>query len=281
MPNHTASHCRFYKNNVPTVGELVMVTIRKFNKSVGFYVELDEYENHEALLNISHTVSGRVRKSLTSIIPINSKQVASVISVVPASDGSKSKIDVSLKNINKEESERFAQLFKQEKRLSSAMRKLSYLSDIPILDLYQNIVWNNFNKDALDSMHAIDALYLHMDELSISDEYREILSKYHYKVFGPVIHALKRSFMLVSFENDGSHKVSRTLQTLLPTKKYTNKELNADDSKYNMIIRPIALPQYEVVITSSSTKTNSDVLSSVKSVLESLVADDTGYLLID
>ena len=272
MPKHVTSHCRFYKNTVPAIGDLIMVTIRKFDKNVGFYVELEEYENREALLNISHTVNRRARKSLTSIIPINSKQVVTVLSV--SDDGSK--IDVSRKNINKEESERFKQLFKQEKRLSSAMKKLSYLSNTPILDLYQNIVWNNYNRD--DTLHAIDALYLHLGEVSVDDIYQDILTKYHYKVFGPVIHTLKKTFMLVSFENDGSSRISSVLHALLPTKKYSKKELNTDINKYNMVIRPIALPQYEVVITSSSIKTNSDVLSKVKSELEALVGDDSGYL---
>ena len=87
MPKHRANHCRFYKNEVPVVGELVMVTVRKFDKDVGFYVELDEYEGREALLNISHSINGRARKSLTSIIPINSKQVVSVLSVSVSGDG--------------------------------------------------------------------------------------------------------------------------------------------------------------------------------------------------
>ena len=276
MPKHTLNCCRFYKNRVPSVGELVMATVKKFDKNVGFYVELDEYEGCKALLTLLHTVKKRARKSLTSIIPINSKQVVSVISV--SDDGFN--IDVSRNNINNDEFDRFIQFFTQEKQLNSAMRKLSYLSKKPILDLYQNIVWNNFSKNYNEDapIRAIDQLFHHLDDILLDDDYRDALTKHHYTIFGPVIHTLKKTFTMVSFENDGSIKVSKALKELIPDKKFSKKELNADISKYNTVIRPIALPKYEAVITSSSIKTNSEVLSQIKSALKLLVVDDAGYL---
>jgi translation initiation factor 2 alpha subunit (eIF-2alpha) len=248
----------FYKNNLPKINELVMITIKKFDKNVGFYVKMNEYSDKEALLNISQIVSGRTRKKVTSLIPLNSKQVAVVMDVTE--DG---KVDVSIKNVHKKDIVLFEKYYNCAKRLHSSIKQLSYLSKIDMNELYDNVVWNNFEKDYRlpNDEQPIHILHYFPGKLTLTEEYRLPLVTHHLKVFGPVIYTIKKHFILVSYDQTGMDTVINKLKTFIPEKKYSKKELSDDDKKYNITLLPIAMPKYEITISSTNIETNNNVLT--------------------
>ena len=100
-----------------------------------------------------------------------------------------------------------------------------------------------------------------------------MLIHYHLKVFGPVLYTNVSKFILVSYQNDGSKQISNVLNQLITSKKYSKQELGKDSNKFNIIIRPISLPQYELEIVSTSLQTNKSVLDNVVTKLDNIFSD--------
>ncbi len=276
MPKH--DEIRLYNELLPKKDELIIVTIKSFDKNIGFYVTMDEYNNKEALLNISQSINGRARKNITSIVPINSKQVVYVMDV------SDEEVDVSRKNINKTEQTKLLTYFSQVKRLRTAMKKLSYFSGTDLTDLYENIVWPNFSKNYSDEKsidcYPMDTVLRNPEKLEIPDKYKQILMQYHLKVFGPVVYTDINKFMLVSYQNDGCKQISNILSRFVSIKKHTKNDLGKDPEKFNIIIRPIALPKYEIEIISTSQQTNKLQLENFVVNIEDEF-ETTGFFLMD
>lgn len=84
-------HSRFYRNEWPEKGELVMVEISNVNEE-GAYVQLLEYNNREGLIQAASVAKGRI-KNVKKYLKTGSQEVMQVENVDQCF------IDLSKKNV--------------------------------------------------------------------------------------------------------------------------------------------------------------------------------------
>lgn len=90
--------CRFYENELPVEGEVVMGKVVRVENQTGAYVSLLEYNNTEALIMASE-YSRKRTKSVQKLIKVGKREPLLVINV----DQEKGFVDLSRKRVNPED----------------------------------------------------------------------------------------------------------------------------------------------------------------------------------
>ncbi|MEM4245524.1 MAG: S1 RNA-binding domain-containing protein, partial [Candidatus Nanoarchaeia archaeon] len=136
----------FYKKQgIPEEEEYVICTVKKiFPHSI--FVDLDEYENKEAIIHISEISPGRIR-NIRDFVKEGRKLVCKVLRV----DKEKNQIDLSLRRVPLSVKKQKNDEYKQEQRAEKILEVVAHKTKTSIEELYKefgkNIVeqYGNFN----------------------------------------------------------------------------------------------------------------------------------------
>lgn len=157
---------RFYEEELPEVGDIVMCRVTGVNKTLGVNVQLIEYDDKEGFVILSHFIKNLKR----------SKKIANIgdevaLEVIELSDV----ISLSKKNIQKDSMIVCGARYKYAKKLFLIANDVLTIlvADIDQDDLYElkeaivrEIVWKNMNRD--HNMQSFDDVLAMMTNIDLS-----------------------------------------------------------------------------------------------------------------
>ena len=145
---------RFYRNDWPEVGDIVMCKVVEV-LDLGSYVELLEYDNIRGMIGISDLSRLRVRH-IQKLVNVGKILAAEVLRV----DRERKCIDLSKKTVTFEEFQSMETKYEQAKHVHLVVRKVattlhpSIDLDEAMIKVYDDWVWNMYTEEA----HAYDVL---------------------------------------------------------------------------------------------------------------------------
>lgn len=156
--NDQQYNCRFYEQELPEVGDNVIVRIDSIVE-MGVYVTLLQY-NLEGLIQLSELSKRKIR-SISKIVYIGKIEVATVLRV----DHEKKYIDLSKKRVDPEEIEEAVTKYNKEKIVNGIIRHVLIELSKPSMyeELMKTIVWPLVNQYG----NAYDAFQLSANNSSI------------------------------------------------------------------------------------------------------------------
>lgn len=165
------SNCRMRKNEYPFVDEVLMVEVTDVTDT-GVSCKLLQYDNHEAYMSINEWSRKRV-KSMKNFTKSGIRFAAQVLRVEPE----KGYVDVSKKNVTQEEGVNADETFKKECNIYNIIQRVSTVSTLPMLDLYESWIWpiSNLTKNNND-IDQVESLFVKsMDDVQVLHPFMENL----------------------------------------------------------------------------------------------------------
>jgi len=140
--------CRYYENEFPEEGSLVMCKIIE-TVDEGSYVELLEYNNIRGMILKSEVSRKRIR-NLKQAMKEGKEEVLMAIRV----DKNQGYIDLSKKDIKAEENKDFQEKYNNSKHVHNIMKSLAIkIGEVKLENLYTLFGWKLYK----DYTHAIEA----------------------------------------------------------------------------------------------------------------------------
>lgn len=150
MSSPDSAQERFYKKDMPEIGDLVMVKVTQVNDTSA-YVHLLEYNNMEGMIPYGELSRRRIR-SIGKHVRVGKMEVAQVIRL----DRTKGYIDLSKKQVTPAEHQVCEERFSKAKVVHGIMRHAASDLGIPFMDIQENVTWPLYTSHG----HAHNALKL-------------------------------------------------------------------------------------------------------------------------
>ncbi|UJR10603.1 hypothetical protein I4U23_014800 [Adineta vaga] len=170
--------CRFYKNQLPRVEDLVMVNVTQIEE-LGVYVNLFEYNNRQGMILLTELSPRRIR-SIHKLVRVGRNEVVVVVRV----DQEKGYIDLSKRRASSEEAARCEEKFFRSKIVNTILRqtaeKLELQTNDEFEELYEKTAWFYDQRDkkqgaAYDVFHRVMNNEKELDDCPIDENTRTIL----------------------------------------------------------------------------------------------------------
>lgn len=253
----------------PSVGDVLTFTVHEAN-DIGFKVTLDAYDNSEGFLPFSELSSKKIKKNPAAFLKAGSKHCGLV------TDNSDVITYISLKDVTKEQQELETQRHCNNGRLFALCQRLSRLPGHNFtesqwhhqfrraLDKYLNksneTVAEGCDEDEAEDeaedetpMHPIDIISSRqniMNNKYLPPDYHAIIANHHATLFGIKPATLTMIVTILTFDMNGNDRVKSVLSKIMSdVGTFTDTQLYQDQSKYNLSINPVALPDFQIVIT--------------------------------
>ena len=139
---------RFYEEEFPNEGDLVMCEIKDVTEYATIAMLL-EYANREGIIISSEYTRQANRSGMTKVRKIGKQEICKVLRV----DAENGYIDLSRKQVRKEDEEAVNQIFAKNKTIQAIIRGVSQATSEEVAALYERIVWPLQKKHT----HALDA----------------------------------------------------------------------------------------------------------------------------
>jgi len=127
--------CRMYKKTLPEIGDFVMVRVKRLEANEAF-VQLLEYDDHEAMVQYTELSNRRVR-SAREHIRDGKLEVMEVLRV----DEAKGYIDLSRKRVTDNDRSAATAAFAKAKAIHTIVRQLASVMHGSMLFLYEGLFW--------------------------------------------------------------------------------------------------------------------------------------------
>ena len=238
---------------LPEVGEIVIATITKISDH-GAYVTLDEYDNIQGFLHVSEIAPGWVRK-VTKYVKEGEKKVLLVKKIQQG----RKEIDLSLKQISKEQMKRFE---KEQGILKNIQDKIK-LSSKQVDELEEKLL--SKYDSVYDAIIDIATKNINViDDLNVSDKIKDIIQEISKKIKLPTVE-IRGMLELSSNKSDGIEIIRKILLDAI------------DESKNEKIeITYIGAPKYRLSIVSQDFKTAEKALKPILEKIEKSVLKQNG-----
>lgn len=143
--------CRMYEQEFPSVNDVVVVRVDRIT-DIAAYVSLLEYNNREGVILLSNLTRVRI-KSVSQHIKIGRQEALQVLQI----DMDRGYIDLSKRLLQKDEIDKCFARFNKSKQVHSILHRTSYLTQVPVQQLYEQIGWPLYNQydHALDGFNQI------------------------------------------------------------------------------------------------------------------------------
>ncbi|MGI8719303.1 MAG: translation initiation factor IF-2 subunit alpha, partial [Nitrososphaeraceae archaeon] len=216
---------------LPEAGDLVIATIKEVTGH-GAYVSLDEYQELTAFLHVSEIATGWIRNMERYVRP-KQKTVLKVIRV----DKSRVEVDLSLKQVSREERKSKLIEVKKSEKASAFMHMIKTKTGMPndkIMDL-QDVILQKFDYlyDMFEAVafKGIDSI----KSLEISDETRAAIAEESKKIQIPSVE-IRGVIELNINEPQGVETIKNVLSSAELDKNNTSIEISY-----------IAAPRYRII----------------------------------
>jgi translation initiation factor 2 subunit 1 len=149
-----------YPDELPQVGEVVMVRVTEANLEVGATCELLEY-NHIGGLVIATELSRKRIRSVKQVIGLGKEEAVVVLRV------DRSGIDLSKRRLEEGDSPKAKTRFAKSKIVHSIFNRVGVVLGIPLIELYESFGWAMYRRDEDDdddTRHPLDDFHLAMHD---------------------------------------------------------------------------------------------------------------------
>lgn len=228
--------CRFYENQFPEEGEVVMGRTVRVEQVTGAYVALLEYNNIEALLMFTELTRKRA-KSIHRLIMVDKTEPLLVTKV----DQERGFIDLSRKRLNPEDKKACEERYNKHLKVHNIMRQTAAHLEEDLEDLYKRVGWplgHHFNSTYEAFMISLNEPETVFSKIEIDDKTKELLMDNITKRMKPVSCKVCADFEISCYTFEGIDAVKRALQESL--------KAMTDVEDMEVTIRLIRSPLYEV-----------------------------------
>lgn len=255
----------FYKKQgIPEEGEFVICTVKKiFPHSV--FVDLDEYENREAMIHISEISPGRIR-SIRDFVKEGRKLVCKVLRI----NQEKGQVDLSLRRVSLSAKKQKNEEYKQEKRAEKILETISVKTKTSAEEMNKEFV-----KKIIEEHGSINNFFQEYSMGNISLEASKIPQKYHKYLEEAVKDKAKPSkvkiesvISLTSEAPDGIEVVKKVLK---------EAEKKAKEKEQELEITYISAPKYRMVLTTQDYKTGEITMQQINENILKHIKKEGGY----
>jgi translation initiation factor 2 subunit 1 len=251
----------------PENGEMVIATVSRL-ESYGAYVNLDEYNNKEALLHISE-ISSRWVRNIRNHVRENQKVVLQVLRV----DASKGQVDLSLRRVNKDDKRKKVEQWKKTRKAETLLKQAAielkvtpedlYAEIIPKLNEAQLVLYDAFEESAKKG----EKIFLDAGiKTKIADALARI-AKEKIIVKGVTVQGV---FEFTSMSSRGVEEIKEAFKAL--------KELG-EENEAEVNIYTLGAPKYRIEITSEDYKKAEFALDKIVKKAEKEWANQDGITL--
>lgn len=219
---------RFYKAEIPKIGDLVIVKIKKIDEVI-IETELREYNNISGTLLVSE-VSRKNLKNKNKKLRIGNLECVKITSI----DTEKKYIDLTKHNISENEEKKCVKNFKKQKLLFDIVSRVSSITNIQLNIFYETLIWKISN--IYDFIVKDDFSFL--DDMDNNFPKNEFIDTCHRKII-QINHDIKAIVEVNCFEFEGIDSIKKALKA---------GEATHPDIK----IKLITSPQFEISITTNN-----------------------------
>ncbi|KAL3321018.1 Eukaryotic translation initiation factor 2 subunit 1 [Cichlidogyrus casuarinus] len=266
--------CRFYENEFPEIGDIVVVTVRAV-ENMGSYVELLEYKNLCGMILHSELSRRRIR-SINKLIRIGRNETVLVIRV----DQEKKYIDLSKRRVSPDEVQRCQDKFSKAKTVNQILRhvaeKLQYKTDEQLEELFHKTAWHFDRKAKVKGLGAYEAFKKAVSDPTVFDEcdldpetLKHLLTDVRHRLMPQAI-KLRADFDLSCFSYEGIDAIKVALKEGL--------KLSTDE--FPIKINLIAPPSYVITTQTMESKAGLEHMSKVIEVIKEAIMKEQGNLVI-
>lgn len=255
----------FYKKQgIPEEGEFVICTVKKiFPHSV--FVDLDEYENKEAMVHISEISPGRIR-SIRDFVKEGRKLVCKVLRI----NQEKGQVDLSLRRVSLSAKKQKNEEYKQEKRAEKILETIANKMKTTAEEMNKDFV-----KRIIEEYGSINAFFQEYSNGNISLEASKIPPKYHKYLEESVKEKAKPTkikiesvISLTSESPEGIEVVKKVLK---------DAEKKAKEKEQELDITYISAPKYRIVLTTNDYKTGEMTMEQISESIIKHIKKEGGY----
>lgn len=154
--------CRMYRNQFPEEGELVIARVESVT-DICAHVSLIEYSNATGIVLLSNLSRKRIR-SVAKHIRVGKCEYLRVLRV----DQAKGYIDLTKKDVSKEDVLEFSENHKKTKIVHGIIMHLASETGLDMKDIYEMGIWDMYDTHH----HALECFLKVIDDPSVLDEYR-------------------------------------------------------------------------------------------------------------
>jgi translation initiation factor 2 alpha subunit (eIF-2alpha) len=256
----------FYETEV-NIGNHVIFVINENCKN-GYIGVLPEYDNQEAMLPFTELKNKKFKKNPASYL----KQATDYCCIVE--DIGKGYVYLSYKGVEKSDAKIYLRNYQYSKKLYSLCKKLAHHGDFTEEDWVRQVrhlLTNDLEKSE-DKLHTYQILSdRSLDNiLQLPAGYYDIIQRNHGKLFGikPII--LEKNLVVISFHFSGNEIIKNVMKQFNDNMKtsYTDEELYQNRDLYNIKILPLALPKWQIVVTSYLKEKCQEVISHIAQTIQ-------------
>lgn len=231
----------------PSTGDVLTFTVHE-PSDIGFRVTLDAYSGTEGFLPFSELSSKKIKKNPASFLRPSHKHAGVV------TDSCEAMTYISLKSVSKAQQEQETKQHANNERLFALCQRLAHLSSIAehrwrdcfqyALDLYRKDGYTLHPFEAIVSRQVSD------DDVFLPSELLDTIVSHHATLFGMKPASLVILVTILTFDMNGNDRVKSVLSSMMSGRETrSDAQLYQSPEKYNLTINPVALPDFQIVIS--------------------------------
>lgn len=258
--------CRFYENEFPQEGEVVMGRVTRVDQLTGAYVALLEYNHIEALIMFSE-FSRKRAKSVHRLMKVGKTEPLLVTKV----DEERGFIDLSRKRVNPDDVKACEERYNMHLKVHNIMRQTAAWVEEDLLSLYEKFGWplnkhfNSLYEAFMISLNEPDQVFSKVD---IDEKTKEILLDNISKRMKPVSCKVCSDFEVSCYTFEGIDAVKRSLQeSLAKMEEVKDMELT---------VRLIKSPLYEAATYTPKIQVGIERITELLGHIEKAITDSKG-----
>lgn len=252
----------FYKKpGIPEVGDIVICTVKKIQFH-SVFVELDEYQNKEAMLHISEVSPGRIR-NIRDYVKEGKRIICKVLKI----HSDRGHIDVSLRRVNKSQEMSKKEESKQEQKSEKILEFIGKKTNQSLEKIYKEFGENiiNLHGGLSYGMQAYLQDNNLIKELKLPKKTEEIfIETIKEKIKIPEV-KININLELSCSSSDGINVIKKILKKI---------------QKKNMEIQYIGAPKYNIIITSDDIRKAEEEFQETKESLERLSKENNCNMIL-
>ena len=269
---------RFYENEFPVEGEVVMGRVLRVENQTGAYVSLLEYNNVEALIMASE-YSRKRTKSVQRLIKVGKREPLLVTNV----DTEKGFVDLSRKRVNPEDIKKWERRYNLHLKIHNIMKQTAAALEEDLINLYKRVAWPlgkrctaEDNTSGLQTQKIYEAFMISLQDpaqvfskIDIDDKTKELLILNISKRMKEVAWKICWTFEITCYQFEGIDAIKSTLKSSLEAMQDRKGEMD-------LSIRLIKSPLYECSTHTSKIDQGITLLKELLKHVEKNILDRKG-----